>query len=89
MSTQRMCSLLKHVRIEKGCIDDWYRLEEYHYRGNRPYGIRHVFIATLQGEVIGVIVYSMPAPSCRVRNIALVRVLSIDEVNREFITIIG
>ncbi|MFN4337341.1 MAG: GNAT family N-acetyltransferase [Candidatus Nitrosocaldus sp.] len=81
------CSLLKHVMIEKGCIDDWRKLEEYHYRGNKPYGIRHVFIARLRGEVVGVIVYSMPAPSCRGRNIALARVPSIDEVNRDFITI--
>ncbi|MEO9365921.1 MULTISPECIES: ATP-binding cassette domain-containing protein [Candidatus Nitrosocaldus] len=81
------CSLLKHVRIEKGCIDDWHMLEEYHYRGSRPYGIKHVFNATLKGEVVGIILYSMPAPSCRGRNIALGRVPSIGEVNRDFITI--
>ncbi|MEM1942246.1 MAG: ATP-binding cassette domain-containing protein [Candidatus Nitrosocaldus sp.] len=81
------CSLLKHVIIEKGCIDDWYMLEEYHYRGNKPYGIRHVFTARLRGETVGVIVYSMPAPLCRGRSIALARVPSIDEVNRDFITI--
>lgn len=81
------CSLLKHVRIERGCIDDWKMLEEYHYRGNRPYGIKYVFNAVLKGEVVGIILYSMPVPYCRGRNIALGRVPSIEEVNRDFITI--
>ncbi|MCS7141355.1 MAG: ATP-binding cassette domain-containing protein [Candidatus Nitrosocaldus sp.] len=81
------CSLLKYVRIEKGGMDDWRMLEGYHYRGNRPYGIRHVFRARMRDEVVGVVLYSVPSPSCRGRNIALARVPSIDEVNRDFITI--
>jgi ABC-type ATPase with predicted acetyltransferase domain len=82
------CSILDRVRIEKGSIKDWQALEEFHYRSGKPFGIKHVFKAVMDhNTIVGVIVYSIPPLSCKGRNIALNRVVSAEEVNRDFITI--
>jgi ABC-type lipoprotein export system ATPase subunit/GNAT superfamily N-acetyltransferase len=81
------CSLLKKLRIEEGSINDWYSLEEFHYRSGKPFGIKYIFRAVIDNITAGVIIYSMPPLSCKGRNIALGRVVSPDEVNRDFITI--
>ncbi len=81
------CSVLKKMSIEEGSINDWYALEEFHYRSGKPFGIKHIFRAIIDNITVGIIIYSMPPLSCKGRNIALGRVVSTDEVNRDFITI--
>ncbi len=82
------CSILDRIRIEKGGINDWQALEEFHYRSGKPFGIKYIFRAVMDSDtIVGVIVYSMPPLSCKGRNIALNRVVSAEEVNRDFITI--
>ncbi len=81
------CSLLDRVKIEKGSIKDWQALEEFHYRSGKPFGVKHVFKAVIDNTIAGVIVYSIPPLSCKGRNIALGRIIDVDEINRDFITI--
>jgi len=81
------CSVLKNMSIEEGNINDWYALEEFHYRSGKPFGIKYIFRAMIDNTNAGVIIYSMPPLSCKGRNIALGRIVSPDEVNRDFITI--
>ncbi len=81
------CSLLDRVKIEKGSIKDWQVLEEFHYRSGKPFGVKHVFKAVIDNTIAGVIVYSIPPLSCKGRNIALGRIIDVDEINRDFITI--
>ncbi len=80
------CSVLKKMSIE-GSINDWYALEEFHYRSGKPFGIKYIFRAIIDNITAGIIIYSIPPLLCKGRNIALGRVVSPDEVNRDFITI--
>jgi len=75
----RNCSISKKLQIVPGDIDDYKRLGHYHYRDNRlgPYAaifaIRPIgsFAVRLGVKTVGVIIYTMPAPSLELRNIAM------------------
>ena len=56
----RPCSLLKDVIIEHGDFEDYKKLERFHYRGQVHVKLPLVFRMTLNGELIGVIVYGPP-----------------------------
>lgn len=72
------CSITKRLQIVPGGIEDYEALSRYHYRDSRlgPFAA----IYALQGDsllarraglrTIGVIVYTMPTPGCRLRNVA-------------------
>lgn len=47
-------------RIGAGCIDDYARLERFHYAAGRPAVPRRVLCARRGGEVVGVLVISQP-----------------------------
>lgn len=63
----RFCSLLNEIRIEKGTIEDYKKLESFHYKGESRFVRRALFRATLTGEVIGTIVYVSVHPNLRAR----------------------
>jgi hypothetical protein len=72
------CSVCKKLNIVAGCIDDYKRLANYHYRDNRLGPFTDIFALKprlpLPGlktnEPIGVIIYSMPTPGAQLRNVA-------------------
>ncbi len=65
------CSLMKLLRIEKGTIDDYKALSEFHYRSHHPGMVRAIYRAVVGEELAGVIVYASPHPVLRPRNAAL------------------
>jgi len=74
------CSVIKDVKIEEGTRQDWRELAFYHYRSHNVPPTRKIFRAVLGDEVIGVIVYSHPAPAVQGRKEALGRILLICEL---------
>jgi len=64
------CTVTKQVRIVEGTLTDYKTLSQFHYRDTRPGPFERIFAAKLGGETAGVIVYSMPAPSVELRNVA-------------------
>lgn len=71
----RYCSLLKYVTLCPGTIADYHRLSRYHYRDAclgpvaAVWTLRqHVPLMHFEHAVIGVIVYTYPAPNCAARN---------------------
>jgi len=67
----RSFSLMDNVKIRRAKLEEFRRLEEFHYRGGSRGPITHVFIAELDGEVIGGIVYSRVHVALRGRHLAL------------------
>jgi hypothetical protein len=74
----RECSISKKLRIVPGDIDDYKKLACYHYRSSRVGPFTNIFAlkpcsslpGLMNGETVGVIVYTMPTPGCQLRNIA-------------------
>ncbi len=64
------CTVTKRVRIIEGTLADYKSLSRFHYRDCRLGPFEKIFTAKLDRETAGVIVYSMPAPSCQLRNVA-------------------
>lgn len=74
----RYCSLLKYVTLCPGTIADYHWLSRYHYRDERLGPVAAVWtlrqrvpLMPHEHSVIGVIVYTYPAPNCAARNAAL------------------
>ncbi len=74
----RYCSLLKYVTLCPGTIADYHWLSRYHYRDEHLGPVaavwtlrQHVPLMHFEHAVIGVIVYTYPAPNCAARNTAL------------------
>lgn len=74
----RHCSLLKYVTLCSGTLTDYHRLSRYHYRDASLGPVaavwtlrQHVPLMHLEHAVIGVIVYTYPAPNCAARNAVL------------------
>ena len=78
IAKMRTCSVVKNLRIERGCIEDYKRLARYHYRGGGAGAYTSIFTirpsrirgAQLGDEPIGVIVYGLPSAGSELRNIA-------------------
>ncbi len=66
----KQCSLLQKIRIEKGSINDYNQLKQFHYRATRIMP-KIIYRAVLNDEVVGVIVYGPPHLALRARNVAL------------------
>ncbi|MBN1392939.1 MAG: hypothetical protein JW947_09070 [Sedimentisphaerales bacterium] len=65
------CSVIKELRIVPGDIEDYRKLEMFHYRGGCPGFWTKIFaIKRKTKETVGVIVYTMPAAGCEMRNVA-------------------
>ena len=79
---ERVCSLRGGLEIVSGDMSDWRGLSEYHYRGHVAGAVDKIFIVRYKNggrrgisggcsrEPVGVIVYGMPMPSVRLRNVA-------------------
>lgn len=71
------CSVTTHLKITAGTLADYKSLAHFHYRAGAlgpiaaVYKIINTFLPTAMfNPVVGVIVYSMPAPALQLRNIA-------------------
>jgi len=64
------CTITKKLRILEGTLADYKVLSRFHYRDSRLGPFEKIFTLKLNNETVGVIVYSMPAPSLELRNIA-------------------
>jgi hypothetical protein len=64
------CTIAKRIRIVEGTLADYKALCRFHYRDCRPGPFEKIFSLKLNNETVGVIVYSMPAPSLELRNVA-------------------
>lgn len=80
------CSLVKEMRIEKGTVEDWRMLAQFHYRSHRLPKPRRIFVMRRGEELCGVIVYSYPPPACFGRRQVLPK-MSIKELNEKLSTI--
>lgn len=66
----QLCTITKRFSIAEGTLADYKILSRFHYRDSRLGPFKKIFVAKLGNETAGVIVYSMPSPCCRLRNIA-------------------
>jgi hypothetical protein len=71
------CSLDSNIEIAAGDLGDYEQLACYHYRADRPAGIKAIFtlrprkpLGSLCRKAVGVIVYTMPLPCVDLRNLA-------------------
>jgi len=76
------CTVASEVRIEEGTIEDWRRLAPFHYRSHRLPPPRKIFRAKRGDELVGVIVYSYPAPTMGGRRLVLPP-MGIHELNQK------
>lgn len=65
-----MQTITERFKIVDGVISDYKSLSHFHYRSSRPGPYEKIYAAKLDNETVGVIVYSLPSPSCELRNIA-------------------
>jgi hypothetical protein len=70
----RSCSVIRKLQVVQGCLEDYKKLERFHYRDSRLGVYTAIFviklIKALIAEPIGVIVYTMPSIGVELRNIA-------------------
>ncbi len=74
----RRCSVIKKLQIVRGCLDDYKKLAQFHYRDSRIGPFAAIFAirpskalgAQLGTNTVGVIVYTMPSVGVELRNIA-------------------
>src|SRR5208337_2205480 len=64
----------------------WRELSDFHYRGHNLSVPRNIFRLVKNQELVGVIVYSYPPPSCYGRRLVLPR-MSMGELNTQLSTI--
>ena len=64
---REQCSLLKEMRVEEGCYEDWKKVAGFHYRSHRVAFVQKIFVLKRKGQVCGAIVYtsSSATASCR------------------------
>lgn len=75
-SNTRYCSVLKHLCIEPGTIQDYHHLARFHYRRSALGPTAGIWVIRNRrpsrydsGEPVAVIVYTYPAPNLAVRNV--------------------
>jgi len=77
------CSLLKEIHIRQGSRQDYLSLSSFHYRSHTLPPPRRIFTAVRKSDVIGVIVYSYPPPTCFGRKKVGLGNTTIDELNKK------
>ena len=65
---RKECSLFNQIKIEEGSIQDYYKLEKFHYRNGKFAGHYKTFRMLHNDELIGVICYSYPPLALKGRN---------------------
>jgi GNAT superfamily N-acetyltransferase len=75
-SNAKYCSVLKHLFIEPGSMQDYHQLSRFHYRGSTVGPTAGVWVIRNHrpsrydsDQPIAVIVYTYPAPNLAVRNV--------------------
>jgi GNAT superfamily N-acetyltransferase len=75
-STAKYCSVLKHLYIEPGTMQDYHQLSRFHYRSSTVGPTAGIWVIRNRrpsrydsDQPIAVIVYTYPAPNLAVRNI--------------------
>ena len=54
-------SLLREMRVEKGCADDWEQLHELHYKAEgKPIGPHYWRCVLGEDQLVGVVIFSVP-----------------------------
>jgi hypothetical protein len=74
----RNSSIYKHLRIVRGCLDDYQHFAQFHYRDGQPGPVASVFVLKFDGKLgdvnpetsVGVIIYTMASPVLEMRNVA-------------------
>jgi len=84
---KRVCSIARKVKIEEGTVEDYRKLEHFHYRaGKLPHPYK-IFKMTYNGEIIGVIVYSYPPILSFGRNRYFGYRIPVKQLNKDFVII--
>ena len=71
------CSVCRKMEIVPGCLDDYKKLAQYHYRQSRPGPYEKIFVLrndslrSTRNKTLGVIVFSLPSPRLEIRSLAL------------------
>jgi hypothetical protein len=69
-----ICSVTRKLQVVPGTLDDYKHLAHYHYRGGPLGPLAGIFVlklaSTRPSDVVGVIVYTMPAANLELRNAA-------------------
>lgn len=66
------CSLIEKIQIVEGTKAEFERLEQFHYKAqSNPAGVRRIYVAKLNGEIIGGIMYASCNPHLAGRSIAV------------------
>ena len=58
--TTRRFSLLSEMYVERGTKEDWEKLESLHYKTDGGVFAPHYYRCVLDGETIGVVVFTQP-----------------------------
>ncbi|MCP4262878.1 MAG: hypothetical protein GY774_36015 [Planctomycetes bacterium] len=73
----KKCSICRKVQIVPGCLTDYRKLAQYHYRDARPGPFEKIFVLRNESlratrkKTIGVIVYSMPYIGLELRSLVM------------------
>lgn len=65
----KVCSIVKNIKVGLGTIDDYNRLKQFHYKDTSTPAVKNVYKLTLNNEVIGVNVVAYPHLQLRGRNV--------------------
>jgi len=66
---EKLDDIYKQIKITKGTIEDYEKLERFHYRNAKVGAVRNVIKMTFNEEIIGVIVITYPHLCLKGRNI--------------------
>ncbi|MCX7703174.1 MAG: ATP-binding cassette domain-containing protein [Planctomycetota bacterium] len=65
----KLISFYSRLRVREGRLSDWKRFAHFHYKSHSTGIVDKIFILTLDGEPIGVVVYAYPMGDLKLRNI--------------------
>ncbi|MCW4024950.1 MAG: ABC transporter ATP-binding protein [Candidatus Bathyarchaeota archaeon] len=76
------CSLIKEMKVERGALEDWQKLSNFHYRSHNTSARRAIFCIRRKDELCAVIVYCYPFPQCAGRSLVLPK-MDLKELNQK------
>jgi len=74
------------MKVERGTLDDWQKLNVFHYRSHNTSARRGIFAIRRHGELCGIIVYCYPFPQCAGRSLVLPK-MGLKELNQRLAVI--
>ena len=51
--SSRSCSLLRHIRLQRGGVQDWRQLSQFHYRSHHAGAVSDVFVLRYEPPAVG------------------------------------